>query len=278
MSTILKALRRVEDAHGADRPKPALEGDWLGDEAEGAAAPDADEPPSAPRSLRMAWPFVASALAGFGLVLSGAWLWSQRPADAAPPSQTQGAVVAVATQVPEPEPVRELAPEPAAPSEPTAASAEAINLVQRRLRDAAEQAAERPPAAANPIPPPPRAPDPAPPVAAIPEPVAEPTRPVAKPPVAARQALAPEPEPPPAARPAKRTELVAVIPSPPEIRIERTRWHPTPQKRTARVSVAGVVHDVRESDDIDGLRVVEIRPSTVVFMHEGVRLERKPGS
>ncbi len=71
---------------------------------------------------------------------------------------------------------------------------------------------------------------------------------------------------------------VAVLAAPPEILVERTRWHPTPQKRTARVLVAGVLHEVREGDIVGELLVGEIRPSSIEFIHEGVRIERKLGS
>ncbi len=272
MSTILRALRRVENAHDGEhsksalRAKPALEGDWLG---EGTAEPP-PEPSGrgaqSPRSVLAVWPWMLAGFAGLGLIGSGVWLWIERAAEPMPVAQ-EPVVVATAPVLP-----REAVPAARAPLPEPDPPAPDMTLVQQRLREAAEaRRAEAAPAVA-PITresPPPVPPTPA---AAAPEPE----------PVLAH--VAPEPAPPrskPAPRPPDaRTPapLVEVIPAPPEIRVERTRWHPTAQKRTARVWVAGVVHDVRETDQIDGLRVSEIRPSTVVFIHQGIRIERKPGS
>jgi len=70
---------------------------------------------------------------------------------------------------------------------------------------------------------------------------------------------------------------VAVIAPPPALFVEQTQWHPSPERRLARVDVAGQSLELREGQQTHGVRVVEIRPSAVVFEHAGVRIERKVG-
>jgi hypothetical protein len=72
---------------------------------------------------------------------------------------------------------------------------------------------------------------------------------------------------------------VASVPPPPEIRVEGTAWHPSPERRTARVVVQGRagVLELHEGDAVGTLVVSEIQPSGVVFLHGGAELRRGVG-
>ncbi len=61
--------------------------------------------------------------------------------------------------------------------------------------------------------------------------------------------------------------------------MERTTWHPTPERRAARVVVEGFADplELREGDAVGVLVVSEIQPSGVVFLHGGTKLRRKVG-
>jgi len=62
-----------------------------------------------------------------------------------------------------------------------------------------------------------------------------------------------------------------------EVAVLKTVWHPSPERRTARVSVSGdpAGREVREGDVVEGLSVREIKLSGVVFEREGVAIERR---
>jgi hypothetical protein len=121
-------------------------------------------------------------------------------------------------------------------------------------------------------------------------PLAEPAAPERSP----HRSAPPEPAPAPAraasaakaAAPARRaprparTPDVALIPAPPRIEVERTRWHPTPERRVALVRVEGHKDalELREGDAVGTLVVAEIEPSGVVFLHGGERLQRRVGA
>ncbi|MBW2395193.1 MAG: hypothetical protein JRG95_13065, partial [Deltaproteobacteria bacterium] len=110
-------------------------------------------------------------------------------------------------------------------------------------------------------------------VASAPPPVRPP--PAAKPtPRAARPEPAPKPAP---ARP--RPPQVATIPPPPIVHVARTVWHPSPDRRSARVEVEGFAEplELKEGDAVGVLVVAEIQPSAVVFLHGGARLRRAVG-
>ena len=274
MSTILKALRRVEEEQRRDEPKPALEGDWIG---EAALEPPPEPAPgtNGMRSLLAHWPWALAVVAGFGLIATGAWMWTGGAAEA--PAATAPSDVAVAREAP-PDPTEvgvpatpedfaeaplaatDPVPEPATEPFLDPAPETAVSLVQRRLREAVEARSER----------------------AEPEPIRVAAR---------REPDLPRVEPAPTGEPVDTTaprpgavspapvvhEVVEVLAAPPEIYVERTRWHPAPKKRTARVRIAGVLHDLREGDVQGELLVTEIRPSVVVFVHAGARLERRLG-
>jgi hypothetical protein len=68
-------------------------------------------------------------------------------------------------------------------------------------------------------------------------------------------------------------------PAAPEVRVEKTVWHPDPKRREAVVSVTGRdgVVRVQEGDTVGLLVVSEIQPTGVRFTHQGVPLERRVG-
>jgi hypothetical protein len=51
--------------------------------------------------------------------------------------------------------------------------------------------------------------------------------------------------------------------------LERTRWHPAPEKRAASLRIDGLDQVVREGDDVGGYRVSEIKPSSIILEREG---------
>jgi hypothetical protein len=59
----------------------------------------------------------------------------------------------------------------------------------------------------------------------------------------------------------------------------KTVWHPTPERRVARIEVEGHKEplDLHEGDAVGTLVVAEIQPSGVVFLHGGEKLHRKVG-
>jgi len=115
---------------------------------------------------------------------------------------------------------------------------------------------------------------------------AEPEAPPAAAPSPTRQAASPPPipetaaPPPPAVAVAKAPApdppvdvAVVSVPAalePPLHRPVRTTWHPSADRRSARLEApTGSARDVREGDEVDGYEVVEITPSSVVFGRGG---------
>jgi hypothetical protein len=337
MSTILKALRRLEQDRSAQGERPLRE--------QVAVA-------RAPAKRRRAWPLVLglALCAGVGAGVLAFWLASERGASegaATGPDQAQLAAAAGgapdATRVrvlsPAPGTAAESAPagespaapagEPAASGLPAAAYASPVETVRRpragpriaeptdptdaEVDGGALPAAAPPlgpeampgrhrrvepllaaaPSGAAPVPSPrseppspalaPRAepPSPAPapraePPSPAPAPRAQPSLPVPAPPVTP----APAAEAPPGPEPAP---VIAAAPPPvraavPEVRVERTLWHPQATRRVAVVLLgAEEPREVHEGDALGPLVVAKIEPSGVVFVHEGVELRRRVG-
>jgi hypothetical protein len=94
-----------------------------------------------------------------------------------------------------------------------------------------------------------------------------------------------EPEPAPAAEPgAPEAASDASAPAPtiaraviPSVHVEETRWHPDAARRTALVKVDGSSQQVREGDAVGPLVVSTIEPSGVVFSHDGIEMRRRVG-
>lgn len=128
---------------------------------------------------------------------------------------------------------------------------------------------------------------PAPPAA---EPIAAPTptgarvasaAPVA-PDSAPRVPAAPDAAPSPRARDDEPRVAVVAPPAPlepPLLRPVRTTWHPSAERRSARLeSPAGAAREVREGDEVEGYEVVEITPSSVVFALGGDTVRVRVGA
>ena len=108
---------------------------------------------------------------------------------------------------------------------------------------------------------------------AQPEPISKPTsKPISKPiskPMPNTQTRA-------ASAPAARTEPSAVG----SLRVVSTVWHPTPEKRVAVVALSGDDAPVQlhQGESVNGLRVSEIKLSSVVFESGGQTIVRKVGA
>ena len=91
---------------------------------------------------------------------------------------------------------------------------------------------------------------------------------------------APEPahEGPAQRTPEPESSAAAAAPRP-EVFVERTQWHPAAEKRSATVrqGESGEPHELREGDLLDGVVVKEIHPSGVLFVYEGVEFKRGVG-
>jgi hypothetical protein len=113
-----------------------------------------------------------------------------------------------------------------------------------------------------------------------PAPAAEPVAPAPVPPV--QRAARPKPAAAPAPRPAPVLAKPAPPPAPsaPAVLVERTRWHPSAERRAAWVSVEGITgtRELHEGDAVGALVVKEIRPSAVVFLHGADTLQRRVGT
>ena len=225
MSTILKALRRLEEQKSAATPRP------LRDEVVLV--------PARRRSRRGPVVAVAAAFA-FALVGGGlVWFFDRAP-------------VEVAEQVAAPAPAPDVAAAPApAPIVPVPASPPDFAVVRPGAQE------QQGPAAA------PR----------------EPTAPEYDEVVVERpSAAAAMPEVEPGFVDADvPTARVARSQSP--VRVERTQWHPSPERRVAWVEVEGMtaLREVREGERVGPYVVREIEPAAVLFTDGSVELRREVG-
>jgi hypothetical protein len=129
------------------------------------------------------------------------------------------------------------------------------------------------PTAAGAVAPAPVAPAPPAPVAPAPPAPVERPAPVA----AVREAAAPAKPKPAAAPPAPKPARAA--PAFPPLRVERTTWHPSAERRVATVQVGDEgPREVREGDRVEGMIVLRIEPSAIVFEHAGREVRRKVGA
>lgn len=294
MSTILKALKRLDEQRRADAAPKTLEEQVLGPSGARSVDPDAGRT----KSL-----FVVAGTAAALCLAGGTWfaLRGDAPVSAAP------APAPVATQPPVATARRAAQPSDGMPVTGTPiddALREGLSVPSARVEAAPANAllprADQPePAAPGP------AETPAPPLpalaaqmpadAAIPRreerapaarPQPEPTRaPAATPPTATLRAT-PVREPTPASdpsagdAPAQRAEQESALdPERPVVWVERTRWHPTPEKRSAwvRAGASGESRELREGDAIGGVVVKEVRPSGVLFVYDGAEFKRGVG-
>ena len=299
MSTILKALERLEKEKQGGAPKP------------GSATELAVVRPGVPQEPRRRWVWLAGGVGA--LALTGVLALWLRPFVIEPTAELESPQVGVRTSLIPPavppaseEPVAVAAVEPAPAPVPAAPGVEppqtAPAVAPAAPVEPAPLAAVAPVAEAQPTLPgvapgePAPIPEPAPgspeparaevPVVATPAPEPEPVaidepepgpalvEPAAPPPPPAREALRPRPaEPKP--RPAP---VVARAPDP-QLAVERTIWHPDATRRRAYVRLEGRAStELREGDSLGGIAVRRIEPSGVVFVVEGRELRRAVGA
>lgn len=294
MSTILKALRRLEQERAAEQPSPI----------QSRVAAAQATPPSG-RAFRLALLGLA-VLFGLGGGALVTWL------SFAPDPEAEAAPADVAARQPVP-----FAPAPrgedlkprriAPPAPPRAPAAPPARTRLLQPASSASPQLER----SAPSPPAPEAGAPespsrgAPPVAVLQrvphsrEGAASPSQTAAQPAAetaAARSGEAtPEAEAAPTVRPIQPSQVerdvladratrqaapVIVRRSLPELVVKRTLWHPDAKRRVASVQVAGrsELIELREGDAIEDLTVVEITPTGVSFDHGGVELYKRLGA
>ncbi|MFI5320632.1 MAG: hypothetical protein ACHQ6V_13745 [Myxococcota bacterium] len=291
MSTILKALKRLDEQRRADVPPRTLEEQVLA----GGAPPRRDE-----SGLRNKWRWAALGVAATLLAGAGAWYGPRERAEQPVPAPPAVAATPAATQpidsppaVAEPPrgslPTRDrpvagadldpgvrgaLRAEPArgaAVASALAAASEPESVAEVEAEPASRSAARTQVAAA-----------PVPPRRSV-QPAREP-EPAAAPPAAPAH-VASESPPARAEVPAERAAALAAEPAAsvalayPEVWVERTQWHPVPDKRSALVRVGddAEAHELREGDALGGVVVKEIRPSGVLFLYEGHEFRRGVG-
>ena len=65
----------------------------------------------------------------------------------------------------------------------------------------------------------------------------------------------------------------------PDLRVERTVWHPIAERRVALIELepSAERREIREGDAVGPLVVSKIEPSGVIFVHDGVELRRRIG-
>ena len=272
MSTILKALRRIEAEKAADAPRELRE--------EVAAPAFAASPPRS--RLWIPGAFVALAVAGGTAWWMLPWEGAELAAGSPTPPPGAPATVAVETELAlTPAPVVPAPPLRPAPIRDPADLAPAEGLPDQAFSSPVE-VVDRPPAKPRipmeePAAPTTRAPrrseEPEPVVvetaAAPPIPVETVTKVTAPAPPAKRSEATPP-------QPAARAEPVED--SSPSVRVEKTRWHPKPHRRDAMVAVDGAAAQrVHEGDVVGRLVVTEIEPSGVLFERDGQKLRRRIG-
>jgi hypothetical protein len=252
LSTILKALRRLEEQKSAVTPRPLR-----------------DEVVLVPARRRSRRGLVVAIAAAFAFALVGGglvWLFDRAPVEVS----EQVAATAPAPDVaapPAPEPILAAAEERA--TEVRVSAPESIAGAMQRpivpvpasppdfavVRPGAQEQQER---AAAPV-------EPA--TAEYDEVVVE-----------RRSAVAPMPEVEPGFVDEDiPTARVARSPSP--VRVERTQWHPSPERRVAWVEVEGVtaLREVREGERVGPYVVRKIEPAAVLFADGSVELRREVG-
>jgi hypothetical protein len=293
VSTILKALRRVEEERPGSPPaRRAMRGDFVA---------GADAAPPAPRrkSREPNWKLWGSL--GAAVLLAGLVWWRLPRTESAPVAEAPSERTPPAARPPAPPAERLARSQPEAAPAPTAvpAAEPAPSAVPAEIAQQLPPLGETIEPAAAPVEPPPPTPPAQPaPVAAKPPPPAPAPQPVASAPepapaVAAaapvKPAAAPAPkpaaaEPKPAAPPAPAQPVAAAPkpvppPAPPSVLVERTSWHPTPERRIAWVKVDGLAdtRELHEGDAVGTLVVKEIRPSSVLFQHGAEPLTRRVG-
>jgi hypothetical protein len=96
--------------------------------------------------------------------------------------------------------------------------------------------------------------------------------------VSARPPIPEAPPEPLESQPADLEPLLHRAPVP-DLVISSTTWHPDAERRLAIVRVAGRDEPVqlREGDAVGPLVLLEIKPTGVVFLHDGIEVSRPVG-
>jgi hypothetical protein len=63
----------------------------------------------------------------------------------------------------------------------------------------------------------------------------------------------------------------------PDVQVVSTVWHPSAERRSARLRVDGEVIELREGDAVQGLVLTEIKLSGVTLQHDGVTISMRVG-
>ena len=245
MSTILKALRRIEE-----------------EKADGLERPLREDVVLAPTGRRRVNPsaLIAVAAVAFAATVALLTLVHDREAARARAAAT-AATASSATRA-----VSVAAAPPAERPAPRTVPVEAAPLAEKPAPPAAPAGAE-----AVPTPSPPAAP--APPSAATASPEVVLLHPDAR----GQSPITVVSESPPAAAPP-----IAVRPAPTasSLRVLRTSWHPRPEKRIAWVQAPGAAASqaVHEGDRVEGWLVREIEPAAVVLSDGAGEIRRSLGS
>jgi hypothetical protein len=293
LSSILKALQRLQGDRGdgaLPEPQPAL-GDELARELAKGMAPEEE----ARRFSRARLTLLGVAAGTLLLTTAGFGWWLARGIGPEAALSAEAAAPPLAgAEAPEPAPPSGTI-RAARPARPSASPEEAPTLPASVEPGASAEVAAAPDPGAPPKAAPPAA-SPAPaPAAHSAAPATAPAPPRARGEVP-RIELAPEaPEraesAPAAAAPAQaspaRAPAVAAAPraepraglAPPAVEVLRTTWHPHPDRRVARIRIAGFAAplEVREGDAVSTLVVKTIEPSGVLFLHGGEELRRGIG-
>jgi hypothetical protein len=314
VSTILKALKRLDEQKRSEAAPRTLQEQVLGARA-GGADPDA---------IRNKWLFVAGGFAAALLLAGASWIAVRGPLEASSPSHEASpptpAAPAQRTVRADARPA-EIPRDDPAPGAGSRAPSARDDLGERVAAHVAPPEAE--PSARQRLPdahgdgaaP---APEPAPPrVAQRPSSVVVPTRreaaqaapntsgvrestartesertprelPDERPLTAsagenspgAKPMRAPEIARSEEAEPVETPSAAAATPGVPPVRVDRTQWHPAPEKRSAQIRVGEGTEprELREGDAVNGVVVKEIRPSGVVFVHAGNEFKRDVGA
>ena len=63
----------------------------------------------------------------------------------------------------------------------------------------------------------------------------------------------------------------------PDVAVTRTIWHPQPNRRVAVLELGdgSAPLELREGDAVGPLVLVEISPIGVIFLHDGVEIQRR---
>lgn len=259
MSTILKALRRLEE----EKQARAVERDLREAVAAGGGA---DRGTRGTGRLRGLWVGLAVAFVSLGVFAAGWWAWPGTAREAAAP-----AVAGVSGTESARSPDRIASPSPAG-----------VRTGSPRERPAPPPVARRaPPEASAPVPveslpsaPPSVAA--APPAAAAGSSGGSPGA-VSREPAGDPDFAVVEPTRAPETAPARVVELDRVDGS--VLTVSSTVWHPSASRRSARVELEGEpgVKELREGDELGGFTILEIEPAGVTFVRRGVRVHRRVG-